>query len=247
MMNGGGLFGDLPAAKNQAHSSNTFAAENPTANGNANPVAAAHLPPPSLVVPLQTKSKTKTKRTATATATTTSAVAFLPAALRKRPKPTTQSAVITTREPPPAPSTTVTGSISVHKLPPGQSSGTDADVSAQDVDRTIAETTVLNEQDDLYDPALPNDLEQYWQRQRAAQERQRLQEERRQQLADQQALQEAAAAARQALVQAGQYEAVQAQEGVSRGRGRGLSNLPAWMTQKQPQGPSEKKSHESHA
>lgn len=98
--------------------------------------------------------------------------------------------------------------------------------------------------EDLYDPALPNDLLQYWQRCRAERERQRLQKEQAEKWRQQQALQRAAQQERQALLQQGQYhilaQQLQQQQpsaaavavAAGRGRGRGVSNVPAWMQHK---------------
>jgi hypothetical protein len=95
---------------------------------------------------------------------------------------------------------------------------------------------VMMDVEDLYDPAIPNDLLQYRERQAAIRHRQRLQAQQAQALADQEALRQQAIATRQALIQAGQLDVVVAQENAalaSRGRGRGISNLPAWMIKKQ--------------
>ena len=91
---------------------------------------------------------------------------------------------------------------------------------------------------DLYDPSVPNDLLHYWERARAARERQRLQRQHAERLQQQEALRHAAAQERQALAQAGQYHvllAQQIQKTTARGRGRGVSNVPASMLKQQQQ------------
>ena len=86
---------------------------------------------------------------------------------------------------------------------------------------------------DLYDPALPNDLLQYWERRRVAATRQRLQHEQAERLQQQETLRQAAARERQELLAQGQYDVLKEQLQQPRGRGRGVSNVPAWMLKQQ--------------
>ena len=88
--------------------------------------------------------------------------------------------------------------------------------------------------EDLYDPELPNDLLQYWERAKAARERVRLEREQAARARQQEELSRAAWQERQALLQAGQY-AVLVEKMPPRGRGRGVSNVPAWMLKQQQQ------------
>lgn len=122
------------------------------------------------------------------------------------------------------------------------------------------ETSNASEITDPYDPYIPNDLLQYWERQALAQERERLERETREALEKQRLLRERLERERQELEQSGNYqELIQRQittggdvgpatglpirgnamgdgsMGRGRGRGRGVSNLPAWLVEKQRQ------------
>ena len=80
--------------------------------------------------------------------------------------------------------------------------------------------------DDPYDPMVPNDLLQYWERKQFEKERIQLENERQQALEQQERLREHLQKEREELARAGNVEQL-AQR--SMGRGRGISNLPAWM------------------
>jgi hypothetical protein len=94
---------------------------------------------------------------------------------------------------------------------------------------------------DPYDPYVPNDLLQYWEKQAASQERARLEQEAREALERQRVLRAQLERERQELLQkgaAGGHDASAAAAamggmGRGRGRGRGVSNLPAWLIEKQ--------------
>lgn len=88
--------------------------------------------------------------------------------------------------------------------------------------------------DDPYDPMVPNDLLQYWERQSIAAERQRLEQQRLEHMQLQQALRDQVEQGRRELEP--ETSVAQPSElGRERGRGRGVSNLPAWMVAKQKQ------------
>ncbi|KAG7358169.1 hypothetical protein IV203_014756 [Nitzschia inconspicua] len=109
---------------------------------------------------------------------------------------------------------------------------------------------------DPYDPYFPNDLLQYWERQAAAEERARLEQETKDALENQRLLREQLDRERNELQQQQQQQQQQhvenrpvlvgqnesgllaglADPGMGRGRGRGrggVSNLPAWLVEKQ--------------
>ena len=86
--------------------------------------------------------------------------------------------------------------------------------------------------DDPYDPMVPNDLLEYWERKAVAAERERLEREKLEQLQQQDALRRQLDIERRALEQEGNAEKLAANER-QRGRGRGVSNLPAWLVAKQ--------------
>ena len=86
--------------------------------------------------------------------------------------------------------------------------------------------------DDPYDPMVPNDLLQYWEHKALAAEREALERQRVEQLQQQQDLRRQLDLERQREID---------QQGFTverpRGRGRGVSNLPAWMMAQQKQVP----------
>jgi hypothetical protein len=98
---------------------------------------------------------------------------------------------------------------------------------------------------DPYDPYVPNDLLQYWDRQALAQERLEMEREAREALAKQQQIRQQLEKERLELQRKGDYSALAkhsqlnqthvAAMGRGRGRGRGVSNLPAWLVEKQRQ------------
>lgn len=90
---------------------------------------------------------------------------------------------------------------------------------------------------DPYDPLVPNDLLQYWERQAAVQERQEIEREARETFEQQQHLQKQLEYERKELEKTGDIDRIvehrQRNAVPARGRGRGVSNLPAWLVEKQ--------------
>lgn len=90
---------------------------------------------------------------------------------------------------------------------------------------------------DPYDPLVPNDLLQYWERQAAVQERQEIEREARETFKQQQHLQQQLEFERKELEKTGDIDRIvehrQRNTLPARGRGRGISNLPAWLVEKQ--------------
>jgi hypothetical protein len=86
--------------------------------------------------------------------------------------------------------------------------------------------------DDPYDPMVPNDLLQYWERKAVTAERERLERERLDQLQVQQDLRQRLEIERRELEREGNVDKLMENER-QRGMGRGVSNLPAWMVAKQ--------------
>lgn len=106
----------------------------------------------------------------------------------------------------------------------------------------------MTEITDPYDPYVPNDLAQYWDRQALAKQRHELEREAREAFERQQALRLRLEKEREESQKRGDYQAIiqkqqeqlQRQQqlpamgrGRGRGRGRGVSNLPAWLVEKQ--------------
>lgn len=91
--------------------------------------------------------------------------------------------------------------------------------------------------ENLYDPFVPNDLLQYWERKAVVAERERLEQEQREKLELQTRLREQLEAERRSLAEKGDLKRMAEHQmagmGRGRGRGRGLSNLPAWLVEKQ--------------
>jgi hypothetical protein len=89
---------------------------------------------------------------------------------------------------------------------------------------------------DPYDPFVPNDLLQYWDRKAAERDRMELEREAQETLERQRAMQQQMELERTQMILAG--NALGAADSIlqgSRGRGRGVSNLPAWLVKQQQQ------------
>lgn len=86
----------------------------------------------------------------------------------------------------------------------------------------------------IYDPYIPNDLLQYWDRKKLAKEREAMERETKEALEQQRRLRLELEQQRHALQQKGDYDSLlqQHDQRGGRGRGRGVSNLPAWLVQK---------------
>jgi len=111
-------------------------------------------------------------------------------------------------------------------------------------------TAEVDDITDPYDPYVPNDLLQYWDRQALAKERAALERETREALESQRMLRQQLEQEREELQRKGDYHKLLQEEQQQqqqqqarvllqqagrggRGRGRGLSNLPAWLVEKQ--------------
>ncbi|EEC51898.1 predicted protein [Phaeodactylum tricornutum CCAP 1055/1] len=90
--------------------------------------------------------------------------------------------------------------------------------------------------EDPYDPMVPNDLLQYWDHKSMSRERERLERERLETMEAQKRLCEQLERERRALTTSGDVAKI-ADQHIKRsfagGRGRGLSNLPAWLVEQQ--------------
>lgn len=100
-------------------------------------------------------------------------------------------------------------------------------VDVEEEEDEVAEIT------DPYDPYVPNDLLQYWDRQALIEEQRQLEQETKQALEQQRVLREHLERERQELQKQGNL--TQLAGGMARGRGRGVSNLPAWLVAQQQQ------------
>ena len=89
---------------------------------------------------------------------------------------------------------------------------------------------------DAYDPHVPNDLLAYWDRKAMEKERIELEREAKETLQRQDQLRRKLEQERESLLKSGNIEEIvqhRHQTSMGRGRGRGVSNLPAWLVQKQ--------------
>ena len=93
---------------------------------------------------------------------------------------------------------------------------------------------------DVYDPYVPNDLLQYFERKTLLEQKKAMEDQQRQALEDQRLLSEKLQQERQSLLveddKQSDYASIlmaHQSRGAGRGRGRGLSNLPAWLVEKQ--------------
>jgi hypothetical protein len=245
----GGLFGDLPAAKNEEKNGKPKAEEDPSSNINTD------------------KKDDDKKRPATVEASSSlvqnlgvagTAVAFVPthigrkrnAVAKKKPAPVsikpvsaistpadndisaqanleTADIVATISHPQlPLSSSSQQAPLAVHSEAP--SSTAMAQEEPEEIRRLHENVT------DPYDPYVPNDLLQYWERKAAERERIEMEREAQETLERQRAMQQQIEAERTKMLLAG--NAVGAADSMGgRGRGRGVSNLPAWLV-KQKQG-----------
>ena len=104
------------------------------------------------------------------------------------------------------------------------------------------DAVVATEITDPYDPYVPNDLLQYWDRQSLAKERAQMEREAREALEQQRLLRQRLEMERDELQKKGDFAQILQQQdwggmgrGRGRGRGRGVSNIPAWLMEKQRQ------------
>jgi len=86
---------------------------------------------------------------------------------------------------------------------------------------------------DLYDPYVPNDLLEYWETLAAKKHREKLERDTREALEQQKAMRKQLEEDRKALLQQATMGSSAPFPRQARGRGRGVSNLPAWLVEKQ--------------
>jgi hypothetical protein len=89
---------------------------------------------------------------------------------------------------------------------------------------------------DVYDPHVPNDLFVYWDCKTMEKQRIELEREAQETLQRQESLRKQLEQERESITKSGNFEDIvqhYTQTSMGRGRGRGVSNLPAWLVQKQ--------------
>jgi len=101
---------------------------------------------------------------------------------------------------------------------------------------------------DPYDPLLPNDLLQNWEHKSLAVEREKLFRQQQASMREQEELRQQLARERQQLEQAGDHDKLVKhrlqQQPSMMGRGRGVSNLPAWLVEKQKKEAQQQQQHQ---
>lgn len=235
----GGLFGDLPSAKNS--SSNKESTDTATSS--------------------TTQQKKEEKKNAPSVVsglgTAGTSMAFVPTALRQRKRPAAAMGsapkaapvpkVIASEETPTRADTThnkptvVDAPVDVVVIKPASAEQKERSSSPQLLEEESDELRRLHESvTDFYDPLVPNDLLAYWERKAAEKQRLELERSARETLERQKLLREQLEQERQAVEATGDVKQIVQHRversmagGAGRGRGRGVSNLPAWLVQKQ--------------
>jgi hypothetical protein len=245
----GGLFGDLPSAKggnddddkkNTAESSNT---------GGFSPSAAEAVKQPTRSATSSDTNPKKQPSVLSALGSKGTAMSFMPTALRQRKRPAPMKPV-------PASVVKMPMAIKLEPIVPEaiaersveqvRQSAEKEDESTEIPSSNLSAPNLEDESEELrqlhasvvdpYDPHLPNDLHAYWGRKAAEKQRMKLEEEARETLKRQQRLREELEMERQHLEKKGNINEIvqhRVQTSMGRGRGRGVSNLPAWVVNKQ--------------
>lgn len=104
----------------------------------------------------------------------------------------------------------------------------DHDASTSDRKRRLRQIAL----DDPYDPMVPNDLLQYWESKAVAVEREKLERQQLENIREQQLLRQRLERERRELEREGDVDRLVQYE-QQHGRGRGVTNLPAWLLAKQ--------------
>jgi len=247
----GGLFGDLPSTKKSQSSDNKETTS--VAAGGANQSQPA---PPQNAKQDSTNddaaSKNRPASLVDKLGTAGTTMAFVPAALRNRKR--VNSALVpppaklsSAKMPPPTAASQATVATEQSK-PINQTTIKEQPTSVSHIHDNITsnEPTIDQEEEseamrllhasvvDPYDPHVPNDLLAYWDRKAMERERLELEREAKETLKRQERLRQQLEQERQSLEKSGNLqELVLHRQQTSMGRGRGVSNLPAWLVQKQ--------------
>lgn len=244
----GGLFGDLPSAKGENDDDDKKPAKGSSTNtGGIGPSGEEKVKKQPTSSDANPKKQLPSVLSALGSKGT--AISFMPTALRQRKRPAPMK---------PSPSSAVTIPM-VTKLEPtvpevipecsfeqARQLAEKDDESTEIPSSNLPAPNLEDESEDLrllhasvtdpYDPHLPNDLHAYWGRQAAEKQRMKLEEEARETLERQQRLREQLELERQHLEKKGNLNEIvqhRVQTSMGRGRGRGVSNLPAWVVKKQ--------------
>jgi hypothetical protein len=253
----GGLFGDLPAAKLASKSHNDDSDEKATESSTGTAESAVAVSSNLHKQQLRIEEKSSIVKSIGVAGT---ALSFVPTAMLQRQRNKKRPASVVSQPKQHQPLTTTKTHVEIDtKLEFERNNKADlftkvADTTtiyktpaSDDLDRSLVPDNDNTERrmrlqqqvlDDPYDPLLPNDLLLYWERKAVAVQRQALEEERLKTRVEQEALRHQLKREHAEWTQPGAanqdiLNAEQQQHIVSRGRGRGLTNLPAWLVQQQ--------------
>jgi splicing factor 45 len=234
----GGLFGDLPSTKKAQSSDNNNATKETDTGGapklnspqNEQPEPSNKKRPASLVDKLGTAGTT---------------MAFVPAALRNRKRVNSNVAPAASSAKPTSSSNTTKAATSVKEssishIHEDNDSSLNDNTTIDTEQKDEIESDAMRElhasvvDTDIYDPHVPNDLLAFWDAKAMERERLELEREAKETLQRQEHLRQQLEQERADLEKSGDLEKlVQHREQRSMGRGRGVSNLPAWLVEKQ--------------
>lgn len=239
----GGLFGDLPAAKNaKKETGSTSNADDPLTSASVGaPSSGNGGPSVSSTASFDTK-KVTTPSILQNVGKSGTSMAFIPTAALQRRKsnkrPAVASAPISEAAVKRVTTTRTEGTEFLESVIPEPAlqsvdsnavNGPDPLYGNEKEDRIRLHESVT----DPYDPLVPNDLLQYWERKAIVAQREQLELQRQQTLQEQERMREELRLERERLVQQGSVEQLERGMSSRGGRGRGVSNLPAWLVEKQ--------------
>lgn len=235
----GGLFGELPSTKKAQLSDKETAVdgasqqEQDTDQNDASTSISSEKRPASVISGLGTAG---------------TSMAFVPSALRNRKRNNIVGAGANAAKIPPTSSSVSSSRAVTVPSKTAQPSFTDQTTTVSHIHRDQAQQAPALEEEseamrqlhasvvDAYDPHVPNDLLAYWDRKAMEKERLELEREAKETLQRQDQLRRQLEQERESLLKSGNIEEIvqhRQQTSMGRGRGRGVSNLPAWLVQKQ--------------
>jgi hypothetical protein len=244
------LFGDLPSTKKIKSSDKTATTVDASSPEHERSQEEKDTDDNDAVTSNNTSASSK-KRPASVVSSLGSAgtsMAFVPSALRNRKRNNSVGAAgaSAARNVPPASSsvrTVVPDPVNKHAARPSDESTSVSHVHSNQTheapflgDESEAMRQLHASVVDVYDPHVPNDLFAYWDRKAMEKHRIELEREAQETLQRQETLRQQLEQERESLAKSGNLGDIAqhyAQTSMGRGRGRGVSNLPAWLVQKQ--------------
>lgn len=236
----GGLFGDLPSTKK---------AQSGDDDKESSAAVDAGAPPPSNQAQQneakqqqETPNKKRPASVVEKLGAAGTTMAFVPAALRNRKRVNSAVAAPATAKPKPPPQPSHTTKSTAENESNVSHIHQNDDPSFDNNNATMIEEEEESEAMmqlhasvvDIYDPHVPNDLLAYWDRKAMERERLELEREAKETLARQERLRQQLEQERASLEKSGNLDKlVEHRQQTTMGRGRGISNLPAWLVEKQ--------------